>query len=157
MRASDSLLGGLAGATLLTATHETLRRVLPGAPRMDLLGMQAVRKLLKKSGSAQPDRKRLFLYTMAGDMLTNTLYYSLGGVKVQNPVARGLLLGVSAGIGAVLLPEPMGLSGKHSARTTATALMTVGIYTIGGLAAGLLLKMLQKKREPKHPHEELVL
>src|SRR5438034_754677 len=102
MRTTDALLGGFAGAALLTATHETLRRAVPDAPRMDLLGMQALRKVLSKAGKPQPGRTELFLYTMAGDLLANTLYYSLGGAKTRDPLARGLLLGISAGLGAVL-------------------------------------------------------
>ncbi|WP_207896518.1 hypothetical protein [Flaviaesturariibacter flavus] len=157
MRTTDALLGGLAGSALLTATHETLRRTVPKAPRMDLLGMEAIRKLLAKGHPNQPGTARLFWITMAGDLLTNALYYSLGGVKAKHPVVRGTILGIAAGIGGVLLPQPLGLNEQHSMRTAATALMTIGIYTLGGLAAGLVLRLLQKKREPKHPNAELVL
>ncbi|RYZ21885.1 MAG: hypothetical protein EOO16_11360 [Chitinophagaceae bacterium] len=157
MRTSDALLGGLTGSALLTATHETLRRTVPQAPRMDLLGMQAIRKMLHKGNASQPNTAQLFWITMAGDLVTNALYYSLGGVKAKNPVVRGAILGLAAGIGGVLLPGPMGLDERNSSRSTATALMTIGIYTLGGLAAGLALRLLQRKREPKHPPAELVL
>jgi hypothetical protein len=157
MRTTDNLLGGLAGAALLTATHETLKRIIPQAPRMDLLGMQALRKLLSKTKLKQPGRDRLFLYTMAGDLMSNAVFYSLGSINAKDPLLRSTLLGLAAGIGGVLLPEPMGLNDRFSSRTVATKLMTIGIYTLGGLTAGIVLKWLQKKHEPKHIPASLVL
>ncbi|GAB4091824.1 hypothetical protein [Flaviaesturariibacter terrae] len=157
MRTSDVLLGGLAGAGLLTATHETLRRTVPRAPRMDLLGMQALRRLIAGAKGRQPGSDRLFLYTMAGDLLANALYYSIAGIHARNVVLRSTLLGLAAGAGAVWLPEQMGLNPRPSSRTAETRLMTVALYTLGGLAAGLVLKILQKRHEPRHPGQQLVL
>lgn len=157
MRTTDVLLSGLAGASLLTATHETLKRSVPAAPRMDLLGMQALRRLLAGVHAPQPDPGRLFLYTMAGDLLANALYYSLGGVNNRNVVVRTAVLGLAAGLGAVLLPGPMGLDPKPSRRTTGTALLTVALYTIGGLATGLALKWWQHRRAPKTIPGSLIL
>lgn len=142
---------------MLTATHETMRRVVPKAPRMDLLGMEALRKLISGAHGKQPSSQKLFLYTMAGDLLANAIYYSLGGVNSRNVVWRSALLGFAAGIGGVLLPGPMGLDPKPSARTVSTQLMTIGLYTLGGLATGLFLRVFAKKHEPKHPQESLVL
>ncbi|WP_207906198.1 hypothetical protein [Flaviaesturariibacter aridisoli] len=157
MRTSDVLLSGLAGAGLLTATHETLKRGVPAAPRMDLLGMQALRKLIAGAKGQQPSSGKLFLYTMAGDLLANAIYYSIGGINNRNVVLRSALLGFAAGLGGVFLPGPMGLDEKPSSRTTATALMTVGLYTLGGLVTGLALKWLQRKRAPKHIPGSLIL
>ena len=157
MRTTDVLLSGLAGAGLVTATHETLKRNVPAAPRMDLLGMQALRKLIAGARAAQPATGTLFLYSLAGDLLANALYYSLGGMNNRNVILRSTALGIAAGLGAVFMPGPMGLDPKRSRRTTATALMTVGLYTLGGLATGLALKWLQRKREPKHIPGSLIL
>ncbi|GAA4329761.1 hypothetical protein GCM10023184_20580 [Flaviaesturariibacter amylovorans] len=151
------MAGGLAGATLLTLVHETVRRAVPKAPRMDLLGMQALAKGLHKLGLNIPNPTRLFYYTMAGDLVSNALYYSLGGVNNRKIVLRATLLGLAAGVGAILLPEKMGLNDAPSSRTTATKLMTVGLYLLGGLAAGIVQRAMQKKRQPKAAGKALVL
>lgn len=151
------MAGGLAGAAVLTLVHETVRRTVPKAPRMDLLGMQALAIGLRKLKLDLPGPKRLFYYTMAGDLVSNALYYSLGGVNNRHIVLRSTLLGLAAGIGAVLLPGELGLSKAPSSRTTATKLMTVGLYLAGGLVGGLVQRALQRKRQPKVAANELVL
>lgn len=156
MRISQVLLSGLAGAGLLTATHETVRRTVPKAPRMDRLGMEALRKVIAKVDGKQPSAEKLFLYTMAGDVIANALFYSLGGVNSRNVVWRSMVLGLAAGVGAVLLPEPMGLDPKPGARTVPTQLMTVALYTLGGLTTGLVLKLFAKRQKPQAPVQTLV-
>lgn len=42
MKLSSAIGGGIAGALVLTAIHETVRRLNDSAPRMDLLGMEAM-------------------------------------------------------------------------------------------------------------------
>src|SRR6476620_4638402 len=54
MKATTILAGGLAGATAVTLLHESIRQVVPQAPRMDRLGMQAISKGLKKAGKKVP-------------------------------------------------------------------------------------------------------
>ncbi|MBC6608574.1 hypothetical protein H8B13_17230 [Hymenobacter sp. BT188] len=130
-----ALSNGLAGAAVLTAVHETARHLIPEtAPRMDVLGMRGLRKLLGKANAPQPDHDTLFNLTMAGDLLSNGLYYSLVGTG-KNAWQRGIVLGLAAGIGGVVLPGPMGLGEAPSNRTPQTKLMTVAWYLIGGLAA----------------------
>lgn len=138
-----ALGSGLAGALALTAIHETVRRVSPDAPRMDVLGMRAIAKSLRAAGAKPPDEGTLFNVTLAGDVASNSLYYALVGLgDPKNAVARGTLLGLAAGLGAVLLPGPLGLGTDASARTPATQLMTVAWYTAGGLVAGAAMQTL---------------
>ena len=140
MKVSTALVSGLAGATTLTIVHEIMKRVDPKAPRMDLLGMNAISKMMLKSHKTPPDRKTLFFITMAGDLVANALYYSLTGVGRKGHWLKGTLLGTAAGIGGVLLPKPMGLNPAYSNRTTATKIMTIGLYLVGGLVTSAVLK-----------------
>ena len=134
---------GFAGALALTAIHEAVRRVSPDAPRMDVLGMRAIAKSLRAAGAETPDEDTLFGVTLAGDIASNSLYYALVGMgDPKNAVARGALLGLAAGLGAVLLPGPLGLGTDASARTRETQLMTVAWYTAGGLVAGAAMQSL---------------
>jgi hypothetical protein len=145
MKLLRSLTAGFAGALVLTALHETVRRLRPeDAPRMDVLGMRGLRKLLGKAHAPQPDDDTLFDMTMAGDVLSNGLYYSLVG-SGKHAVRRGLLLGVAAGVGGVVLPGPLGLGEGPSNRTPQTQLMTVAWYTAGGLVAGAVARALRKR------------
>lgn len=138
-----ALGSGLAGAVALTAIHETARRVSPDAPRMDVLGMRAIAKSLRAAGGEPPDDDALFNITLAGDIASNSLYYALVGLgDPKGAVARGALLGLAAGLGAVLLPGPLGLGTDASARTRETQLMTVAYYTAGGLVAGAAMQSL---------------
>ena len=146
MKLWKALGGGLAGAAVLTLVHETARRINPDAPRMDLLGMRAIAKLMRSAGETPPNKHSLHNLAMAGDMMSNTLYYSLiGACKNKSVWTRGALLGLGAGIGGVLLPGPLGLGEKPSGRTDQTKAMTVAWYLIGGLAAAAVSSSLSGK------------
>ncbi len=145
MKLLRSLTAGLAGAIVLTALHEAVRRLRPhDAPRMDVLGMRGLRKLLHQADAPQPDDKTLFDMTMAGDVASNGLYYALVG-SGRHAVGRGLVLGLAAGIGGVVLPGPLGLGEAPTNRTPQTQLMTVAWYTLGGLVAGATARALRKR------------
>jgi hypothetical protein len=137
MNVGPSLLGGIAGAAALTVTHEVLRHTVPNAPRMDLLGERSLNKILKTVGARPLSGTALFEATMAGDLLSNAATYALIGCG-RNAVLRGTLLGAVLGLGAVVLPGPLGLGKAPSRRTHATELMTIGLYTLGGFVAGLV-------------------
>ena len=129
----QALLSGLAGAVLLTVLHETVRQLRPAdAPRMDVLGIRGLRKLL--GHAPQPDHETAYGLTLLGDIVSNGLYYSLVGTG-RGAWARGTALGVAAGVGAVVLPGPLGLGEAPSNRTPQTQLMTIAWYLAGGLAA----------------------
>ena len=155
MKTTTALAGGLAGATAVTLLHESIRRVVPEAPRMDRLGMQAIEKGLRKAGKQVPKGEALFTAALVGDLLSNALFYSAAGIgKEKNVWLRSTALGLAAGLGAVLLPGPMGLSKRFSNRTTTTQLMTVGLYVTGALVTTTVIKLLNKKKKAKHTEWE---
>ena len=112
---------------------------------MDLMGEQAVSKIADKAGAEIPE-KNLYGVTMAGDIVANTLYYTLAALgKSKAATMRGGLLGLAAGIGGVVLPKHLRLNNAYSNRTPATRFMTTAIYTLGGLVSGKVLKSLSAK------------
>jgi hypothetical protein len=136
-----TISSGLVGALTLTAINETARQFIPTAPRLDVLGMRALSRSLRGI-DVQPPRGEALRYTaLAGDILSNTLYYSLAGLggKERAPIVGGIL-GFAAGIGSVLLPEPLKLGGDATNRTPATQVMSIAWYTLGGLVAGASLQ-----------------
>jgi hypothetical protein len=123
---------GTVGALALTGLHEITRRTVPHAPRMDVIGMRALSRTVRAMGGRPARGDRLFRQTLIGDLASNALYYSLAGRSAR----RGLLLGAAAGLGAALLPPVLGLGRSPGSRWPATPLMTLALYTVGGLAAG---------------------
>lgn len=146
MKVLKALGSGFVGACALTLLHETARRVIPDAPRMDVLGMQAIAKSMRKMEQTPPPDEELHTMALAGDVVSNSLYYSLVGIgKAEGVWRRGALVGLGAGVGAVLLPERLGLDDAPSARTPATQLMTVGWYLFGGLVAAAAFSLVNKQ------------
>jgi len=151
MKALYALEGGVAGAAALTLIHETVKKTVPNAPRMDLLAMNALSKGLKVIGARTPNERKLYGWSLTGDLLSNTIFYSFAGIgKKENALVRGAALGLVAGLGAVLLPKPLGLQADNSQRTAPTRAMTVGLYVIGGLVAAGVMKLLDRKKQKRN-------
>lgn len=132
---------GVLGACALTVAHEVLRRWLPRAPRMDVLGMRSIARLSRATHRHRPEH--LHEAAFMGDLVSNAGYYSLVGVAgKERAMYLGAGLGLAAGLGAVTLPGPLGLGTAPSARTTVTQALTVALYTTGGLIAGSLYRAL---------------
>lgn len=142
--------GGVAGAAAVTLIHESVKRIVPGAPRMDLLGMNAISKGLNAVGINTPGDTKLFALALTGDLLGNAIYYSLAGIgNEKNLWLRSSILGLAAGLGAVALPGPLGLEEKHSNKTAATRFMTIGLYVAGALVTTAVIKMLANNRQKR--------
>jgi hypothetical protein len=147
MKAS-STIGGLAGAVALTLLNETVKKFSPNAPRLDLLGENAVAKLMKGNSFIPQVVQQYF--PLAGDLVSNSLFYGMArGKNSSNTLVRGALLGLAAGVGAVVLPKEIGLPERHTNKTTETKLMTLGWYVVGGLVAALVINALDSG--PKIP------
>ncbi|MFN2438685.1 MAG: hypothetical protein ABR503_05760 [Chitinophagaceae bacterium] len=148
MKKLSAIEGGATGALALTLIHETVKKLDPNAPRMDLLGMNAISKLIKSFGQNPPEKQKLFLWAMVGDLISNSLYYSLAGLgSRKNVLQRGILLGLGAGLGAVLLPKPLQLNEAPTNRTTKTKAITIGLYLIGGLVAAAIMRQVENRKE----------
>ncbi|MCY7349171.1 MAG: hypothetical protein LH606_00660 [Cytophagaceae bacterium] len=142
-----ALPSGLIGAVTLNVLHETARRLIPDAPHIHVLGMRAIAQSLRSVDQQPPPRDQLFEAALVGDVVSNALYYSAVGLgKPKHAPRNGALLGLAAGVGAVLLPGPLGLGKAPSARTSATAAMTVAWYLVGGLVSGLAYRMLARRK-----------
>jgi len=149
MRLSSSLIGGLGGAVTLTLLQELLKRTDPNAPRLDLLGKQATSKLLKRTKKKLSDRQ-LYNASLAGDLLFNTLYYSLSGIKTKKAAATGGLLGTGMGLAAIMLPKLLDLNAGFTGSSAKRKYMTMGLYLAGGLVAAGLAWLCDKKQDARH-------
>jgi len=145
MKLIKNMVGGFAGAIALNILHETVKRIDHDAPRVDLIGEEGLNKILEKSGTTPLHGNGLFVATLAGDIISNGLYYSQIGVgKKKHLLVRGAVYGVAAGAGALLLTKPIGLSDAPVTRTQKTKALTIGYYLLGGLVTALCIKALRK-------------
>jgi len=109
---------------------------------MDILGERAIVKGMQWAEYEPPQGETLHQVALAGDLAANTAYYSLVGAGApKSALSRGAAIGLVAGVGAVVLPGPMGLGTEPGSRTAATSLMTVALYLTGGLVAGAAIGM----------------
>ena len=146
MKILRSLLAGLTGAIALNIVHEMVRRIDKDAPQIQLIGEEAISKSMKRMGATPPAGNKLYLMTLLGDVISNTLYYSLMGIgKKKGILYRGAAQGAIAGLGALGLTKPMGLNDRPVNKTNRTKAMTIGWYTIGGLITAWTLQRLSKK------------
>lgn len=128
--------GGL-GSIATNVFHEVARRSTPNAPRVDLLGMQAFAKSARRLNMDSPTGSRLYLSTLVADLLANGAYFALvATARRERRLARGALLGIVAGIGAIALPGRFGLASQLTARNAKRRSLTLATYAIGGLVAG---------------------
>ena len=135
-----NFLGGMAGAVALSILHELYRKVDPLAPRLDLVGEEALTKTVEATGHTAPKGDKLYAATLAGDILSNSIYYALigrGGKKTL--LLRGAAFGLAAGLGALKATKPLGLDDTPITRSTRTQILTVAWYLAGGLVTALVI------------------
>ncbi|MFC4211072.1 hypothetical protein ACFOWA_07765 [Pedobacter lithocola] len=139
----ENLISGLIGAVALNLLHEGLKHK-KGTPRIDLLGEEALTKILNVFDVSIDGKSKRYQATLAGDIISNSLYYSLIGNGSSTFIwHRAILSGLTAGIGAVTLPVPMGLDEKPVAKTNQVKMLTIAYYLAGALVTATALKLIK--------------
>lgn len=142
-----ALTSGLIGASALTLAHEVGRRILHDAPRMDILGMRALSRVIAATGEPAPQFDRLHRATLVGDLVANALYYAAVAAPTSTDTwQRGAALGAVAGIGALTLPERMGLGTPPHSESRRNQILTIAWYMLGGLAAAAAATALRRRQ-----------
>jgi hypothetical protein len=153
MSAVTCFAGGLVGSTVLTAIHETGRRTVPGAPRMDGVGMRALSRSLRGASIEPPPDPELHRWTLGGDLIANAAYYGLAGLGPRRGIwTRATLLGLAAGVGALFLPRRMGLGDPPHSENRRNQVMTVAYYLAGALAAAAAMSAMQPREPVRYAH-----
>ena len=141
-----SLIAGFAGAAALNILHETVRKFDKEAPRLDLLGEEALQKSTKALNLPIPSGDKLYNVTIVGDILSNGTYYAAIGIGSEKfLVLKALGYGLSAGLAAIKLPEPLGLDDRPVASSDERKIMILGYYVFGALVTAGVLRMMSKK------------
>jgi hypothetical protein len=135
----------------VASLHEAMRRITPNAPRMDKLDIDLLRKGLQSLNKKVPEENELQRWAVGGELLCDTAYFSMAAAGGKKRVwLYGALLGLAAGISAVVLPKSLGLPDESSNKTLGTKIMTVGLYLIGGLAAAAVAKLVDAGGEEEN-------
>lgn len=145
MNKITNLIAGFAGAVALNILHESLKNRSSNVPRVDRLGEEALGYALDFLGIGGKRGKALYGPTLAGDLLSNTIYYSLiGSGNPKNVFSRSIVSGLAAGFGAVTLPKPMGLNPEPVAKNNQVKVLTVAYYLVGALVTAAVVKTFRK-------------
>lgn len=133
---AKAFAAGAAGAVTLTAIHQLAREVTGSAPRMDVVGERALASTLDAAGAEVPPEPQLYRWTLAGDLLANSAYYSLVACGPRQGLwRRAVVYGLAAGVGALVLPRRMGLGDPPKSERVSNQIMTVAWYLAGALVA----------------------
>lgn len=162
MKIADVIEGGLTGITTLSLLQEALHKVDDGSARPLIHKSDTLKKL--KKGKKSGHKASALYVKLAGELLAHAAYFGLSGLgKRKNAIWRGGLLGAAAGLGVAFLEdeanEKMGKSGvDESGRMISSSdkdalqdkIVTVLLYTAGGILAGTAIKHIDKKTVKKN-------
>ena len=141
-----SLIAGFAGSAALNILHETVRKFDNQAPRLDLIGEEALQKSTKTLHLPIPTGDKLYNATIIGDILSNATYYTgIGMGSKKFLIWKALGYGLSAGLAAIKLPKPIGLDDKPVASSDKRKVMSLGYYVFGALITAGVFGMISKK------------
>ncbi|SOD13262.1 hypothetical protein [Pedobacter xixiisoli] len=144
MRWIKNIAAGLIGSVALNILHESVRKNVNNAPEINLLGAEAVNKTLSQYGRPIHNPDDLHKVTLELDLIANAAYYSAIGGSGKYIWPKAIAMGLSAGIGALKLPKPLGLDPSPVTETTQKQVLTVGYYLFGALVTALALKTILK-------------
>jgi hypothetical protein len=103
---------------------------------MDQVAMRGLRRILP---GEQRDPGRLHRLALAGDLVSNSLYYSVIAAPTRKATwMRAAVLGTAAGLCALLLPERLGLGAPENSEKRSNQVMTIGWYLAGAVTAALI-------------------
>lgn len=121
------MIAGFAGAVALNILHEVIRKNFKNVPHINEVGEEALLKITDHTSLEIKGENNLYATTLAGDIISNGLYYAT--TATDKDLASGLI----AGIGAVALPQKMGLNDAPVAENFQKKAMTIGYYVFGAI------------------------
>lgn len=139
----SSAVGGLAGAAALSLIDQGMHNIDKQAPALDLLSRNAVARIAKPR---LPVLKSGFPLALGGALVSNSLYFAMAkGNTTSQTLLRGALLGLGAGVGAVVIPQRLATSNSAPVNPPMKKILTVAWYVIGGLVAAATINLLESR------------
>jgi hypothetical protein len=147
MKLANAIEGGITGATTLSLIQEALHKIDPKAPRAKLLNSPGIIKRIKKQSKKKGGVSNKLYINLASELLSNAAYFGLTALgKKKNAVLRGGILGAAAGLGSAFLNDDKSEESKASINNK---ILTVTLYTAGGMLAGAAIKKINKKNKKR--------
>jgi hypothetical protein len=146
---SSALGGGLIGAIALTLIHEGIKKI-DSKTQTDSLGMNALSRILNGFNKETSSKNQeMFQLTPTGEILSNALYLSAVGIgSKKNILLRSALLGLTAGLGALVLPSYLGAEEKN--HSNKSKLLTITRYLLGSFLTATTISAIEKaNKKPK--------
>lgn len=158
MKIADVLEGGIAGVTTLSLIQEALGKIDGGEPHTLLHKSDTIKQLQK--GKKKGRKSKELYVNFAGELLGHAGLFGLSGLgKKKNAVLRGGLLGAAAGLAIAFLDDDNDTSQQaihadgrmYDAEGDALRqkIITVTLYTLGGVLAGAAIKAMNNKKLKK--------
>lgn len=144
MRWIRNIAAGFIGSAALNILHEVMRKNFKNVPEINLVGAEAVNKTLSEYGRPIHNPNDLHKVTLELDLIANASYYSMIGSSGKYIWPKAIAMGLSAGIGALQLPKPMGLDPTPVNETRQKQILTVGYYLFGAVITAIALKTILK-------------
>ena len=141
-------VAGLGGAIALNILHKIVKDNFRDVPNFDQVEEQAIDKSLGKVNLQVKDHDKLYNATVAGDIVTNALYYTFTPFKMNS------VIGALGGLGAMVLPKKLGLDNRPIAGTDRKKMITVGYYIFGALVAGGIYRALTSRERKEKEWED---
>lgn len=142
---NKNIIGGLAGAIVLTLLNESLKNVNEDMPHIDLVGKEVVAKTAEYFGIDIENKESLANTALISDIISNTAYYSLINGENEELWLKAASAGILAGLGTVKLTDKIGLNDKTVTKSFTTKALVVGYYLIGALTTAAVIRLMEKK------------
>ena len=133
------MIAGLGGAVALNILHEIVRKTFKNVPEINELGEEELSKMTDGTLMEIKGPEQLYAATLAGDIISNSVYYA------TTATTHEFTSGILAGVGAIALPQKLGLDPDPVADTSQKKIMTVGYYLFGAIVTKLIYDQIKDR------------
>ena len=144
-----ALVGGIAGALVIKGIHELVKKLDKDVPHFDSMDLDAPRKYNFFSGDS--DAPKFFSGGIIGNIFNNAIHHSISGLSDKTTDAKSGFLGIASGLGAIYLPEVLGLNKEHKGASEKKHEALIAIYSLAGVfIATKVIEWLTEKFESRN-------
>jgi hypothetical protein len=126
-----ALAGGIAGALIIKGIHELVKKLDQDVPHFDHFDLNATQK--NNFFGGEGESAKLFSGGLTGDLLNNAIHNSVTGLSDKDADLKSGILGIASGLGAVYLPEMLGINKEHKGHSDKKHHVLASIYNLAGV------------------------
>lgn len=141
---NKNIIGGFAGAIVLTLLNQSLKNMHKNMPHIDLVGKEVVSKTAEYFGIDIENNESVANTALLSDIISNTAYYSLINGEKNELWLKAASAGLLAGLGTVNLPDKMGLNEEPVAKSITTKALVVGYHLVGAFTTAAVIRLMEK-------------